>query len=138
MKEKVAKQVIYWLSVIIIGIALGFGLQFVRAWTEPTQAPPGGNLGAPINTGSQDQTKAGGLTAASLKAGVIEGTTVKGTTQLCIGGDCRSSWPAGGGTSCGWNGEFMVVCGGRTYYYSTVYVCSNGILTKIYFIWMHC
>ena len=53
----------HWLSVIVIGIALGLGLQFVRAWTEPTQARPNGNVGAPINTSSNEQSKAGKIKA---------------------------------------------------------------------------
>ena len=61
MKEKIAKQVIYWLSVIIVGIALGLGLQFVRAWTEPGANPPGGNVGAPLNTSANTQVKVGSL-----------------------------------------------------------------------------
>ena len=61
MKEKIAKQVTHWLSVIIIGLTLGLALQFVRAWTEPTQAPPGGNLDAPLNTGDMAQGKTGPL-----------------------------------------------------------------------------
>lgn len=93
MKQKTKKQVIYWFSVIVVGIALGLALQFVRAWTEPAQAPPGGNLGAPINTGAQNQTKQGGITARTLTA-----ATVTGTTQLCIGTDCRTTWPSGGGS----------------------------------------
>ena len=56
------KQITHWLSVIVIGIALGFALQFVRAWTEPTTAPPGGNVGAPINTGANKQVKKGTAT----------------------------------------------------------------------------
>jgi hypothetical protein len=55
------KQTTHWLKVAVIGIALGFALQFVRAWTEPTEAPPGGNVGAPINTSGNSQTKAGGM-----------------------------------------------------------------------------
>ena len=51
----------YWLRVAIVGLALGLGLQFVRAWTEPTVAPPNGNVGAPLNTGSLGQYKVGGL-----------------------------------------------------------------------------
>ena len=51
------KQITHWLKVAVVGIALGFGLQFVRAWTEPTATPPDGNVGAPINTGTVDQTK---------------------------------------------------------------------------------
>lgn len=92
------KQLTYWLKVAVIGIALGLGLQFVRAWTEPTAAPPGGNVGAPINTSGNAQTKAGGLTAGTLTA-----ATVTGTTQFCLGTSCITSWPSGGsggGTSC--------------------------------------
>lgn len=68
MKQKMSKQLSYWLSVIVIGIALGLGLQFVRAWTEPTEAPPNGNVGAPINTGSNTQTKAGALSVGGLSS----------------------------------------------------------------------
>lgn len=87
---KIKKNLTHWLSVIVIGIILGVSLQFVRAWTEPTQAPPNGNLGAPINTSATAQTKAGGITAGTLTA-----ATVTGTTQLCIGTDCRNAWPSG-------------------------------------------
>jgi hypothetical protein len=65
MKNK--KNLTYWLSVAVIGIALGFALQFVRAWTEPTTTPPGGNVGAPINTGAIDQTK-GNATSGKISA----------------------------------------------------------------------
>jgi hypothetical protein len=51
----------YWLKVVALGLVLGISLQFVRAWTEPTVAPPGGNLGAPLNTGNLGQYKQGGL-----------------------------------------------------------------------------
>lgn len=33
----------------------------VLAWTEPSTAPPGGNVDAPINIGSDEQTKIGDL-----------------------------------------------------------------------------
>jgi hypothetical protein len=36
------------------------------AWTDPTSAPPGGNVAAPINVGSTDQVKNGGLGVNSL------------------------------------------------------------------------
>jgi hypothetical protein len=61
MKQKKKNQIAYWLKIAVLGIILGFGLQFVRAWTEPTSSPPNGNVGAPINTGSQGQTKTGGF-----------------------------------------------------------------------------
>lgn len=61
MKQKIIKQINYWLGVTAIGLVLGFSLQFVRAWTEPTVAPPGGNVGAPLNTSNLSQLKIGGL-----------------------------------------------------------------------------
>ncbi|MCD6149792.1 tail fiber domain-containing protein [bacterium] len=61
MKQKIVKQVNYWLGVTAIGLVLGLSLQFARAWTEPAVAPPGGNVGAPINTGPVYQSKAAGL-----------------------------------------------------------------------------
>lgn len=57
MNRKPKNRITYWLKIAVIGIALGLGLQFVRAWTEPTAAPPGGNVGAPINTGANTQWK---------------------------------------------------------------------------------
>jgi hypothetical protein len=33
----------------------------VYAWSGPTAAPPGGNVAAPINVGSTDQVKDGGI-----------------------------------------------------------------------------
>jgi len=87
MNQKNKKQAMYWLKVAVVGIALGLTLQFVRAWTEPAVAPPNGNLGAPINTSANSQTKTGGITAGTLTA-----ATVTGTTQLCIGTDCRMHW----------------------------------------------
>jgi hypothetical protein len=70
MNQKNQKQITHWLKVAVIGITLGFAIQFVRAWTEPIAAPPGGNVGAPINTGATEQTKQGGLTVGGLmKAG---------------------------------------------------------------------
>ena len=60
MKTKL-KKLSYWAGVGAVGIVLGVSLQFTRAWVEPTVAPPGGSIGAPINTGSTTQTKSGGL-----------------------------------------------------------------------------
>lgn len=130
MKQKPKKQFTYWLSVAIVGIALGLALQFVRAWTEPSAAPPGGNLGAPINTSAAAQTKAGGITAGTLTA-----ATVTGTTQFCLGTSCITSWPSGGAPACqcdvtpeGWlRGPG---CSGNlppgNYPCGTAAMCSNG------------
>jgi hypothetical protein len=60
--QKKFKQAIYISSITVLGIALGFALQIASAWMEPTVAPPGGNLGAPLNTSAIAQTKEGSLT----------------------------------------------------------------------------
>jgi hypothetical protein len=78
MKEKMAK-ISYWASVVIVGLAFGIILQAAKAWTEPTVAPPNGNVGAPINTGPITQTKAGDICTS---AG---------------GGKCLSAASTGGG-----------------------------------------
>ena len=50
--------VFFILGTVSIGIAY--------AWSEPTAAPPGNNVAAPINVGSTDQVKNGGLGVNSL------------------------------------------------------------------------
>jgi len=59
--KKISEQITYWLGVVAVGLIFGLSLQFVQAWTEPSVAPPGGNVGAPLNTSNIGQTKAGGL-----------------------------------------------------------------------------
>jgi|GEM_PF-2494201 hypothetical protein len=48
---------------LCLGVILAISLvnYLVLAWTEPSQAPPGGNVNAPINVGNTGQSKAGGL-----------------------------------------------------------------------------
>ena len=54
--------------VAALGIPLLAFLSFtlVAAWTDPTEAPPNGNVAAPINVGTTDQVKNGGLGVNSL------------------------------------------------------------------------
>jgi len=65
-KESFPQKATYWLGVVTIGLLVGLSLQFVRAWTEPTLAPPNGNVGAPINTSWNPQSKAGNLAVNAL------------------------------------------------------------------------
>lgn len=53
-------------KVITLAVILSFGLSYAIAWTAPAATPPGGNVDAPINTGSTAQTKAGNLTVSGL------------------------------------------------------------------------
>jgi hypothetical protein len=115
--QKYSNKIFWSLSIIIIGIIFGLGVGLVKAWTDPTESPPNGNLPAPINVGRLGQTKTGGLilntggakyglivATGSVGIGVTEPSEkldvngyVKGT-GLCIGNDCRTAWPSGGGS----------------------------------------
>jgi hypothetical protein len=88
MKQKKSKKMEYWFSVIAIGVALGFTLQFARAWIDPPQNPPAGNLGAPINTSTNDQTK-GNATSGTIFA-----------KDFCLNSDPTSCLSNAGNTTC--------------------------------------
>jgi len=107
------KNLVYWLKVIVIGVALGLTLQFVRAFTPPSGEAPNGNVGAPLNTGSQEQTKSGTLTAGGLTskydiwadhnigaAGNIGASATMYASDFCMnpGGTCLSQLSGGGGS----------------------------------------
>lgn len=55
--KKIFENAVWWSGVVMVGLILGISPQFVRAWTEPMEAPPGGNVGAPVNTGANTQWK---------------------------------------------------------------------------------
>lgn len=64
MKEySLSKTVFLFFSVLIMSLFVGI---IVFAWTEPSTTPPGGNVSAPINIGSESQIKAGSLTVGGL------------------------------------------------------------------------
>ncbi len=89
---------------IIIGITLAIGFS-VFAFTEPTQAPPGGNVTAPLNVSGTAQTKAGDLTVNnffaknfSVAPGVSEYNItnvniVSGSNDLFIKGNSSETAP---------------------------------------------
>jgi len=74
---------------VFAAIILVAGIAYA-VWIEPTTAPPNGNVGAPINTSSTAQTKAGGFTAETLTAATVKGT------KFCLGASCITAWPSGG------------------------------------------
>ncbi len=53
------KQIAFILAVIILSFLVGYAIS--QAWTEPTEAPPGNNVSAPVNIGTTAQTKQGAL-----------------------------------------------------------------------------
>jgi len=59
--KKIYSQINYWLGVVAIGLIVGLSIQFAVAWTEPTEVPPAGNLGAPLNVSKTLQSKEAGL-----------------------------------------------------------------------------
>jgi len=73
--SKYFKKISWLLSVVLIGLIFGLGVGIVKAWTEPSEAPPDGNLAAPINVGLEGQVKAGGLTLAT-NGGIENGLLV--------------------------------------------------------------
>jgi hypothetical protein len=62
-KEISSKIVVLTFGVLVICFTTAF---YVVAWQEPSQAPPGGNVAAPLNVGSVGQVKQGWL--ANLKS----------------------------------------------------------------------
>lgn len=58
IQSKVSKATALSFGVLAMVFLIGI---VVLAWTEPSLAPPGGNVPAPINVGSTAQTKTGDL-----------------------------------------------------------------------------
>jgi len=90
------------IPVLIATFAVSF---YAIGWTEPTSAPPAGNIDLPLNTGPTGQSKEGGIV---LNTGGATNALVIDQGNLCFDSDCKDSWPSGveptyGGTykTCG-------------------------------------
>lgn len=92
------------IGIVILSLASGVGLRFALAWVEPSQPPPEGNVPAPINVGSNPQTKVGDLTIGGnfiVVGGEVIGNPNGGNQgagslnaeKICINGVCQTSWP---------------------------------------------
>ncbi len=134
-KQKIAriiKQAGYWMGVVSIGAVVGVTLQFSLAgWTPPPAGAPNSNVGAPITTGADPQTRTGPLTIGNnltingavdvLSKGrfggsidVQNGAGINADGDLCTemnGGKCLSATGGGSVTfiSCS-IGEYIPSC----------------------------
>jgi len=62
MSKNIFKQKnLYYFLIPFVFFCIFSLISITLAWTEPTSAPPGGNVSAPINVGNVTQTKSGGL-----------------------------------------------------------------------------
>lgn len=96
--KKIFESAVWWSGVVMVGLVLGLTLQFVRAWTEPGEAPPGGNVGAPINTGPIGQLKQGVLGVAGLLTNAFQMPTgAQPGYVLTTDAQGIGSWQSGGG-----------------------------------------
>lgn len=83
------KQVTYWLSVVALGLLVGFGIRETRAWMNPIATPPGGVVSAPITASILDQVKTGGL---GLVGNLVVGKSVKiGQTGVLCSPDIQGT-----------------------------------------------
>jgi len=91
------KIVVLTFGVLMVCFAVAF---YAVAWQEPAQAPPGGNVAAPLNVSNVGQIKTGNLVVNALGTTATSGNAliVNSGGNLCLGSDCRSTWPVAGGT----------------------------------------
>ena len=79
---------------VLVGLLLFAGTALASGFVMPSANFPGQNAVTPINISSVAQLKLG-----TIEANRISSYNLKGTSQVCIGDACRSTWPSGSGTS---------------------------------------
>lgn len=95
------RQLFFILTIAFCGL---FAASALYSWTGPTQAPPSGNVSAPINVGTTAQVKNGGLSVNAFSAfgnAYIQGNlgvgVVSPTQVLDVNGPIKIG---GGSASC--------------------------------------
>jgi len=103
----ISKQV----GLVTIALTLALAANFAYGqWTNPTQAPTGGNVATPINTATGYQTKAGNIGAFDMLA-----ANKMRSDQYCnlAGTVCASiEEMIGGGSTYSWNTSSWGACAG--------------------------
>lgn len=84
------------LYAVFVAVLISGGILTALAFTGPSTSPGSG----------------GGLIAVPPTGGLQVSTTTNFLSQVCLSGDCRSSWPSGGGSGAFWqlgtNGIYYV------------------------------
>jgi len=119
-----------FVSLVSLTVAL-LASSAIAAWSGPSSSPPNENVPAPVNVGSGDQIKDGGLGVGALSvygSGYIQnslGIGVESPTSplhvsgaaradmFCLGSSCIDSWASAGG-----GGESVWSTNGSSIYYS--------------------
>ncbi len=96
------KEFTQTLKILLAAVVLSLGISYVYAWTAPTEAPPGGNTPAPLNTGLNNQKKLGKLVLNTddtlpyaIGLEVFGDANFYGTVKLADTGDVCDSSSAG-------------------------------------------
>src|SRR3989338_1636292 len=98
------KQILSTLKAFTLAAVHVLGISYVSAaWTGPTQAPPEGNVSAPINVGVIDQIKDAGLgvnVLAVFGQGSFGGEVIIGSTGASCDADLEGAIRYDSGTQC--------------------------------------
>lgn len=98
-------------KILTLGLLLGFGIQFIFAWTAPSVSAPGGNVAGPITTtldptAYQMRAAGIGLTGSINVSNILTATPPQNNKitapKFCINNDgtdtnCLTSWSGLGG-----------------------------------------
>ncbi len=82
--KKLQQNLFDAIKVAALAAALTLGANYLFAWTNPPSSPPSGNVAAPLNVSSTEQTKAGPLTLGSVNGGNADGGSTVGTGEAIL------------------------------------------------------
>jgi hypothetical protein len=112
------KDILQTFKITLLALVVTLGVNYVFAWTGPTAAPPANNTPTPINVGTSDQVKNGGLSTSSLyTTGITRsdgGMQVDGNTVI----DNNAGWHRSYGNTGWYNGTY----GGGLYMIDTTWL----------------
>lgn len=99
-----ANRHLFWISAFAVVFAAWLIAGVAFGWTNPGSAPPGGGgaigagANAPINSLFVSSAGDVGIGIINPVQKLDVAGYIRGSTGLCIAGDCRTSWPVSGGS----------------------------------------